>query len=1063
MFRRGTTRAILIAAALCSLGRSLPGQEGSAIRSYHDALRLARDGKYDAAIEVLRRANREDPSFPRPYQKIAQICQQTQQPDKAREYFQSLVREAPNAAPAQYALALSHIQQRQLADAEAALRRALELAPEFTPAYTRLVLLAIQQGRAAALAEELQTMADANAGSAAVRYALGFLSIQQGKWEPALENIRKAKSIAPGVWEVLDAEFTVHYRTNRLPEALAVLETMLRKAEESGHLEWKTHITGRMGAVHYDMANYAAATARLRESIALADELGDVISEQTWRGQLANAYVQMGRYREALGESRAALELARRHADRVNEGRNLGTIASIYAEMADYQKAIESYQLAIKVAREGGDRSNEADQLASLALVYTDVGYHDRALTNLKSATALAQAMKNPWLEGRFLEATGDVYRNLERYQEALAAYNSGLAVAKRIGDRLGEASRLASSADVRVRTGRASDALADFTQALQISREAGAAVVEGRILNDLGDLHLRAGRRSDALQCHKEALAVGSASQMPEVTWRAHAGIAAVLERQGQEEIARESYERAVDTIERVRGNLRIAEEKAGFLEDKLDVYSRLIALLVRLRDTDGAFRYAERARARSALDLIAEAEKRIDGGIDAPLAVRQRELHRRFSRLQSELMQPYSDAARNRQKSSALAAALEAADEEHRSLRREIHDRHPRYADFRYPQPIGLTETRRLLTEKQVLLEYVVGREQSFLFAVTREDQFVARLPGAASLAPRVRKLREAIATPPNRTALSTYWLTAQSLYRDLIAPADRLLRGRGELIIAADGILHYMPFAALLRPMQEVPAEINPTHLPYLVREHAISYVPSASVLATVRRYREGMPKAKRMLLALGDPDYAGAAGGAGPDRSLRRLVHSRAEIEGIARLYPGRMAQVFLGDRASETNVKAQPLDGYRFVHFAAHGLLNERNPQFSGLFLSRPPRGVEDEDGVLQSYEIFNLRLNADLVVLSACETGLGKAVRGEGLVGLTQAFLYAGTSAVAVSLWNVADRSTADLMIPFYRALREARVSKASALRRAQLHLIDTFEFAHPYYWAPFALIGDSR
>jgi CHAT domain-containing protein len=317
-----------------------------------------------------------------------------------------------------------------------------------------------------------------------------------------------------------------------------------------------------------------------------------------------------------------------------------------------------------------------------------------------------------------------------------------------------------------------------------------------------------------------------------------------------------------------------------------------------------------------------------------------------------------------------------------------------------------------------------------------------------------------------------LSTYWLAAQSLYRDLIAPARRLVDGSEELIIVADGILHYLPFAALITPSPEAPGDLDPARLLYLVRSHAVSYAPSASVLATVRRHRERAPRAEKMFVALADPSYgqrgAVTASRDGPVSfdTLQRLAYSRGEAQGIAKLYAAASGDVFVGERASEENVKHQRLDKYRFVHFAVHGLLNEEQPQFSGLFLSRPAQRhglMHDEDGVLQTYEIFNLKLNADLVVLSACQTGLGKAVRGEGLVGLTQAFLYAGTSAVAVSLWNVSDRSTADLMIGFYRHLRRASASKASALRRAQLEIIGSASYAHPYYWAPFALVGDSR
>ena len=245
----------------------------------------------------------------------------------------------------------------------------------------------------------------------------------------------------------------------------------------------------------------------------------------------------------------------------------------------------------------------------------------------------------------------------------------------------------------------------------------------------------------------------------------------------------------------------------------------------------------------------------------------------------------------------------------------------------------------------------------------------------------------------------------------------------------------------------------------------------------------------------MLAFGDPVYGekqseqtdtvrsalGSAFGESKPWELRQLPESRREVEGIAKLYSPSAVTVFLGEKAKEENVKIEgPPRSYRFVHFAVHGLLNENQPQYSGLVLSLPRSKKEKEttatdttnqnpgvngstvaeDGLLQVYEIFNLRLNADLVVLSACETGLGKATKGEGIVGMTQAFLYAGTPSVAVSLWKVQDRFTSDLMVRLYRHLNNPRLNKADALRQAQLEMIRKGDFSHPYYWAGFILIG---
>jgi CHAT domain-containing protein len=340
-------------------------------------------------------------------------------------------------------------------------------------------------------------------------------------------------------------------------------------------------------------------------------------------------------------------------------------------------------------------------------------------------------------------------------------------------------------------------------------------------------------------------------------------------------------------------------------------------------------------------------------------------------------------------------------------------------------------------------------------------------------------VSRLREAVSRP-DRAALSTYVSLAKRLYDELVLPAKDVAGEAEEILVAPDDILHYLPFELLLKTVPPPALRSDPRHLPYLIRDYRVSYLPAAGILPTLDRATP--PETPRKdLLALGDPSYDRRESVPGNDAGgairaafagekpwmLQRLAHSRDEVTRIASLYPRESADLLLGKDATEENLKADGrLGRYRIIHLAAHGLLNESRPQFSGLVVSLPqasPAAGErapSEDGLVQVYEIFNMKLNADLVVLSACETGLGQEIRGEGVVGLTRAFLYAGTPAVVVSLWKVADASTAELMVRFHERLQGGDSSPSEALRRAQLHLIDETGFAHPYFWAPFVLVG---
>jgi len=313
-------------------------------------------------------------------------------------------------------------------------------------------------------------------------------------------------------------------------------------------------------------------------------------------------------------------------------------------------------------------------------------------------------------------------------------------------------------------------------------------------------------------------------------------------------------------------------------------------------------------------------------------------------------------------------------------------------------------------------------------------------------------------------------------------LIQPAGDLLAGKRELIIIADDALHRLPFETLISPsIADAPVAVRSDYSkwPYLIGQFAISYAPSMSALASLPDYHKETGAPQKAFVAYADPNYdqqntpiiAAVVRSAGDGQQLKlgRLLNSRDEVEGIAKLFAKDEADLYLEDSASEENVKVKDrLSQYRIVHFSAHGLVNERRPRFSGIVLSLPKMDKEgnplsEEDGLLSAYEIFNLKLNADLVVLSACQSGVGKEIKGEGMMGLMRAFMYAGTPSVVVSLWNVNDRSAADLMIRFYKHLWKPgaeKLNKAEALRKAQLEVIEMG--SKPYHWAPFILVGKS-
>jgi CHAT domain-containing protein len=616
----------------------------------------------------------------------------------------------------------------------------------------------------------------------------------------------------------------------------------------------------------------------------------------------------------------------------------------------------------------------------------------------------------------------------------------------------------------------------------------------EATTLNNIGLVYSHLGEKQKALEYCTQALDIFRAVGFREGEAVTLGNIGVIERDRGNLGEARTRIEAALDLIEAVRAQAPGPELRATFLASYRDYYEHYIDLLLRQHEREPdkghdrvAFQASERARARSLLELLAEARVDVRQGIAPELKERERAVHARLAAIQSRLLQAYRQPHPDAAQIAALEAEFKRADAEREQVEWEIRRRHPRYAELQYPTPVGVSAVQGMLEEGTALLEYVLLRESGVVFVVTREEFRAVRLGSAKTIREYVEKLREAVAAGPRRGAFSNYVLHARWLYQELVQPVEAWIEGKRELIIVPDGILYYLPFELLLTSAEGMGGD--PRRLPYLVRKYAVRYVPSASVWVGLGRPEAERREWEKTLVAYADPVYGDMEGAVreawrsafGELAKLPRLPHSRREVQQIARLYPAADVVLRVGQEAREERVKSGEAERARYVHFAAHGVLNENKPEYSGIVLTlgapsalatragetaqraepekAGQREESAEDGLLQVYEVFNLRLNAEVAVLSACETGLGKEVRGEGIVGLTRAFLYAGAEAVVVSLWKVMDPATAELMVRFYRHLR-AGMKKAEALRQARLEMLD--QYAHPYYWAAFVLVGKS-
>jgi CHAT domain-containing protein/tetratricopeptide (TPR) repeat protein len=683
-----------------------------------------------------------------------------------------------------------------------------------------------------------------------------------------------------------------------------------------------------------------------------------------------------------------------------------------------------------------------------------------------------------------------------------------------------------------------------------------------------LGDVAFRQGQYAEAAKFYDAAARGAREDNRLDLMWPAQRGTGkslwyeAAFEKDAKRaarlrEDSLSSYRQALDTIEAVRaGSLRADEARTSFLATTEDVYKEASGALAEMalaglssaapgttntlattQPLEGqALAYAaealsvvERGRARSLLDMLSEGGAEITEGVPAELLGRKRENQQRQQEIAAVMTGVNLGGEQPKKSLEELQAELDQLQTDYDSIENQIRTASPRYATLTAPKPLALEEIRRqVLEDDTALLEYTLGEERSYLFAVTRDGLTLSRLPARAEIERQAAAFRRQIipaslrrsltelvsaGTDPQRgltlsgggatadpAAVSAYAAAALALYKTAVEPAAPLFK-QSRLLVVADGALDYIPFHALVTSTP--PAGADFSTLPYLIKTTDVLFAPSASVVAAIRQQRAGDVRAGGMLV-VADPvfsptdqraravkaDGQGAAGAGvrglsfesaladvsesensgapaapGEQRGvLVRLSGTRTEAQQIAKLAAasGRRADVWLDLEASESKIEDTDLRQYAVLHFATHGLLNTQRPQFTGVVLSLVGNR-EGTDGFLRTDEVFNLRLGSPPVMLSACETGLGREARGEGVIGLARAFMYAGAPTVGVSLWSVADKSTADLMTDFYKNLLGGAQQPSAALRSARLSMIAGKRYSAPFYWAPFTLVGDWR
>jgi CHAT domain-containing protein/tetratricopeptide (TPR) repeat protein len=880
-----------------------------------------------------------------------------------------------------------------------------------------------------------------------------------------------------------------------------------------------------LGQTYASLSDYPRALAAYEEALPLWEQsLGGVPQSLVgWNLNNIGAVQNIiGEKQRAIEYHQKAYQLYKTFVGDAGERRRgmglaANNIGAVYLSLGEKQKAIDSHREALDHFKASGDVSMVPFALNRLGEAYASLGEIHTALEFFQQALVQMRKNDEPQAEASVLNNLGRARATLGDYEQASENLAQSLAIRRKIGDRRGQALSLMNLGSSKTAQGQHQLALKEHLEALTLWREIGDRYGEAYSLHYLGLSHYSLGERQKAREYFERALTLRRAVSDREGEANTLYNLARLNRDENQLAQARNQIEAALALTETIRTSVFSQELRASYLATVRDYYEFYVELLMQLYEqapSSGlaalALQASEQARARSLLETLTESGGNIREGVPSELLAQERTLQQRLNaKAEYQIRLQIANATAEQQQ--AVAKEIQALTVGYEAVRSRIRAASPRYAALTQPQPLTAVEIQQLLDENTLLLEYALGEERSWLWVVSRSSIKSFTLPKRAEIEATARRCYNLLTArnqaPPGETAAqrrkrvneadAQFTQAAAELSRMILAPAAAEFAQK-RLLLVAQGALQYVPFAALPAPQKGQP----------LIVRHELVSVPSASLLPLLRR--EGMNRraAPKTIAVFADPVFtigderirnspvrnvskAVVLDGAAPkqesivapfsDSLLRtlealqpeqegantavrisRLSGTRWEAEKIGALVPASQKLIALDFQASRDLATSGTLSQYRILHFASHALINTIHPDLSGIVLSLVDREGRAQDGFLRANEIYNLQLAADLVVLSACQTGLGKDVKGEGLTGLMQSFMYAGAPRVVVSLWSLQDKATAELMARFYqRLLSKKKLAPAAALRAAQVEMWQMRRWPSPYFWAGFVLQGE--
>ncbi|EGK88824.1 Tetratricopeptide TPR_1 repeat-containing protein [Microcoleus vaginatus FGP-2] len=908
------------------------------------------------------------------------------------------------------------------------------------------------------------------------------------KWEEALKLYRQAGDNRGQALSLLGLG-RVYSDFGENQKALEYYSQSLPLYRAVGDRRGEATTLNNIGNVYAELGEKQKALEYFSQSLLLRRATGHRGGEAATLNNIGSVYSDLGEKQKALEYYSQSLPLLRAVGDRGGEATTLNNIGLVYSALGEQQKALEYYSQSLPLKRAVGDRGGEATTLNSIGLVYSELGEKQKALEYYSQSLPLKRAVGDRGGEATTLNNIGSVYSALGEKQKALEYYSQSLPLKRAVGDRGGEALTLTSIGNVYADLGEKQKALEYYSQSLPLFRAIGDRSGEAATLNNISNVYAELGEKQKALEYYSQSLPLSRATgdRAGEAVTLFH--IAYVKRAQNNLTEALNDLEASIKIIENLRTKIASPELRSSYFATVQNRYEFYIDLLMQLHKTNPKSGYdrkaleaSERSRARSLLELLFESNANIREGISPDLLQQEKSVQQQLDAIEKQRIETISAPNPNATKIDEIDKQRLALLEQYQQIQALIRTASPRYAALTQPQPLTLPEIQKqILDENTILLQYSLGESRSYLWVVTSTGLTSYELPKRADIETAARNFQDTVTNPLLRNIPQKVAEATANLGQVTLQPAAAQL-GNKRLLIVPDGVLHYTPFQALTLGKN---AGQN-TNVPLIV-EHEIITLPSASTLAILRQNYGDRKPPGRTLAILADPVFSPdderikgkitqatteklEANNLDLNRSLRasnrqwppeRLPFTRQEAQTISTLFPSVSSRQIFDFDASRTTATDGNLVNYQIIHFATHGLANSKNPELSGILMSMIDDKGNLVNGFLRLTDIFNLKLAANLVVLSACQSGMGQNVKGEGMVGLTRGFMYAGAQRVAVSLWSVDDEGTSVLMQKFYQKMQQQKLAPAAALRAAQMEMMQEEKWKSPYYWAAFTLQGE--